>query len=142
MIRLGSLAGYSFEGPRVLAGWTPPASPGVFVVLYKPDPDRERYAVVYVGHSDDLSKEGFPFRHPKSPCWMRRAGSKWGLHVATLEMPGGGRGHREMVANELISVYEPHCNPERYDSAWRDEWIGEYKDAPNTAPLPPHRSGT
>ena len=24
MIRLGSLAGYPFEGPRVLAGWTPP----------------------------------------------------------------------------------------------------------------------
>ena len=27
MIRLGSLAGYPFEGPRLLAGWTPPSSP-------------------------------------------------------------------------------------------------------------------
>ena len=24
MIRLGSLAGYPFEGPRLLVGWTPP----------------------------------------------------------------------------------------------------------------------
>ena len=28
MIRLGSLAGYPFEGPRLLAGWTPPADRG------------------------------------------------------------------------------------------------------------------
>ena len=39
MIRLGSLAGYPFEGPRVLAGWTPPPSAAVYVIAYKPDPD-------------------------------------------------------------------------------------------------------
>ena len=44
MIRLGSLAGYPFEGPRLLAGWTPPAEPAVYVVLYRPDPARARYA--------------------------------------------------------------------------------------------------
>ena len=44
MIRLGSLAGYSFEGPRILGGWTPPPRPAVFAIMYKPDaenkPDR------------------------------------------------------------------------------------------------------
>ena len=39
MIRLGSLAGYPFEGPRVLAGWTPPAVAAVYAIMYRPDPD-------------------------------------------------------------------------------------------------------
>ena len=52
MIRLGSLAGYPFEGPRVLAGWTPPAVAAVYAIVYKPEPETkaERYAVIYVGH--------------------------------------------------------------------------------------------
>lgn len=136
MIRLGSLAGYAFSGPRLLGGWTPPPVAAVYAVLYQPVPERERYAVIYVGCTDDLSREGFPFRHPRANCWARRAGSKWRLHVATLELPGGQRAHREMVVNELISVYSPRCNTERYDSSWREEWIGEYSDAPTTAPLP------
>ena len=41
MIRLGSLAGYPFEGPRVLAGWTPPARPAVYAILYKPEPETQ-----------------------------------------------------------------------------------------------------
>ncbi len=66
MIRLGSAAGYPFEGPRLLAGWTPPACAAVFAILYRPEPDARpgRYAVSYVGHSDDLSAERFPFKHP------------------------------------------------------------------------------
>jgi hypothetical protein len=137
VIRLGSLAGYAFSGPRVLGGWTPPARPGVYAILYRPDPDRERYAVTYVGHADDLSRVGFPFKHRKAASWIRRAGSKWDLHVAWLEVPGGTRGHREQIAAELIAVYRPSCNEEQYENAWRAEWIGEYSAAPNTAPLPP-----
>ena len=34
MIRLGSLAGYPFEGPRVLAGWTAPPVAGALPLLY------------------------------------------------------------------------------------------------------------
>ena len=64
MIRLGSLAGYPFEGPRVLGGWTPPARPAVYAIMYKPDPARETYAVIYVGHSDDLSAEALPVQPP------------------------------------------------------------------------------
>ncbi len=33
MIRLGSLAGYAFEGPRILAGWTPPKEPAVYAIV-------------------------------------------------------------------------------------------------------------
>ena len=65
MIRLGSLGGYPFEGPRVLAGWNPPARPGVFAILMRPRADAKpnEFAVIYVGASEDLSKEGFPFKH-------------------------------------------------------------------------------
>ncbi len=133
MIRLGSAAGYPFEGPRVLGGWTPPPRPAVFAILYKPDPDQrpERYAVIYVGHSDDLSAERFPFRHPSAPCWVRRAGDKWKVHVAYYEAPGGQRAHREQIARELTATYRPGCNEQQYDHSWKDEWIGDYT-APTT----------
>lgn len=146
MIRLGSLAGYSFEGPRLLGGWTPPNRPAVFVIMYKPDPDTkpDRYAVIYVGHADDLAEAGLPFKHPKSNSWIERAGSKWKLHIATYEVVGWSRSHREMIANELTAIYDPHCNEHKFDKAWKDEWIGEYsseltgplaKRGPDEAPL-------
>lgn len=136
MIRLGSLAGYIFEGPRLLGGWTPPSIPAVYVILYRPDaagrPDQ--YAVSYVDHSDDLSAERLPFRHPRAACWIKRAGSKWHLHIATFEVPGGTRAHREQIARELIAVYKPSCNIQQYDKAWEPHWIGEY-EARTTKPL-------
>ncbi len=147
MIRLGSLAGYPFEGPRALGGWTPPDRPGVYAITYLSEPDRkpDQHAVIYVGHSDDLSTEGFPFHHPQAPCWIERAGSRWKVFIATYEVPGGRRAHREQIARELTAVYQPGCNPDRYDPAWKDEWIGEYT-APTTGPLtttrdPDPRSG-
>lgn len=128
MIRLGSLAGYPFEGPRLLSGWTPPATAAVYAILCKPEPDTrpERYAVIYVGHADDLSAERFPFQHPRAHCWIRRAGSRWKVSIATYEVPGGGPRHREHIARELIAIYRPGCNTQQYDNAWKEEWIGEY----------------
>jgi hypothetical protein len=136
MIRLGSLAGYPFEGPRLLASWTPPQAAAVYAIVYKPDPDTkpEHYAVIYVGHADDLSAQRFPFRHPRSPCWIRRTGSKWKVYICTYEVPGGTRAHREQIARELMAVYQPGCNDDQYDHTWKDEWIGEYT-APTTAPV-------
>lgn len=134
MIRLGSLAGYPFEGPRVLAGWTAPAIPAVYAVLYRPNPANQQYAVTYVGHTADLSAEPFPFRHPRSPCWVERAGSKWKVFIATYEVPGGLASHRELIVRELSAVYRPSCNEQQFDQAWQDHWIGSY-DAPTTAPL-------
>jgi hypothetical protein len=134
MIRLGSLAGYPFEGPRVLAGWMPPASAAVYAVVYKPDPAAERYAVIYVDHSDDLSTERFPFNHPRASCWVKRAGDRFKLSICTYEVPGGLRSHREQIARELTAIYHPSCNPDQYDPAWKDEWIGEYH-APTAGPL-------
>ena len=135
MIRLGSLAGYPFEGPRLLAGWTAPASPAVYAICYKPEPDTkpDQYAVIYVGHSEDLSAERFPFQHPRAHCWVRRAGSKWKVYICTYEVPGGGPGHREQITRELAAIYQPRCNTERYGQAWKDEWIGEYTSAPNSS---------
>ena len=49
-------------------------------------------------------------------------------------MPGGLRSHREQIARELTAIYHPGCNPDQYDQAWKDEWIGEYT-APTTGPL-------
>ena len=136
MIRLGSLAGYPFEGPRALAGWTPPAQAAVYAIVYKPDPESkpDRYAVTYVDHADDLSNERFPFNHPRAPCWVRRAGSRFKVYICTYEVPGGLRSHREQIARELTAIYRPSCNTEQYDAAWKAEWIGEYK-TPTTGPL-------
>jgi hypothetical protein len=126
VIRLGSLAGYPFEGPRLLGGWTPPSIPAVYAILYKPDPETrpERYAVIYTDHSDNLSEERFPFQHPKAHCWVERAGSRWKVYVCTYEVAGGRRSHREMIANELATVYHPRCNSQHYEHSWKPHWIG------------------
>jgi hypothetical protein len=136
MIRLGSLAGYPFEGPRLLAGWTPPPVAAVYAILCRPDPEAkpEHYAVIYVGHAEDLSAQRFPFRHPRAACWVRRAGSKYKVHVASYEVPGGGPGHREQITRELIAVYHPGCNAQQYESAWKDEWIGAEMSTPGWTP--------
>jgi hypothetical protein len=136
MIRLGSLAGYPFEGPRLLAGWTAPAVAAVYAVLYRPAPQTksQEFAVIYVDHSDDLSLERFPFKHRRASCWTERAGDKWGVHICTYEIPGGLRSHREQVTRELVAIYRPGCNLEQFDQTWNDEWIGSY-NAPTTGPL-------
>ena len=105
MIRLGSLAGYSFEGPRSLSGWTPPAVPAVYAILAKSNPAKpQEFSVIYVGHSDDLTQEGFPLRHPRSQAWVKRADGKFNLHACWLEVPGGTRAHREQIARELFAI--------------------------------------
>ncbi len=136
MIRLGSLAGYAFEGPRLLGGWTPPPHPAVYAIMYKPDPQAkpETYAVIYVGHADDLSTERLPFQHPRAQCWIGRAGSRWRVYICTYRVPGGLRSHREQIAQELSAIYHPSCNEQQYERSWKDEWIGEYT-APTTGPL-------
>ena len=98
----------------------------MYAIAYKPEPDTkpDKYAVIYVGHSDDLSAERFPFQHPRAHCWIKRAGSKWKVYICTYEVPGGGRPHREQIARELTAIYQPRCNDQQYDQAWKDEWIG------------------
>ncbi|HEX4833346.1 MAG TPA: hypothetical protein VH478_19880 [Trebonia sp.] len=126
MIRLGTLAGYPFEGPRLLGGWTPPAGiAAVYAITCKPDPAREQHAVIFVGSADDLARERFPFKHPAAPSWIKRAGSKWKLYISVYEVPGGTAGHREQITRELIATYRPSCNAEQYSNTWKPEWIGE-----------------
>lgn len=126
MIRLGSLAGYPFEGPRLLAGWTPPDGvAAVYAITCKPDPARDRHAVIYVGTCNDLAAERLPLRHPRAAAWIKRAGSKWQLYISVYEVPGGTPGHREQITRELIATYRPSCNDEQYANTWKPEWIGE-----------------
>jgi hypothetical protein len=142
VIRLGSLAGYAFEGPRALAGWTPPQVGAVYAILAKDNPARpQEFAVIYVGHADDLTTEGFPFRHQRSPAWVKRAGSKFNLHVCWLDVPGGTRSHREQITRELLAIYSPSCNVEKFDKAWKREWIGDYQ-TPVTDALTTERKPT
>ena len=77
--------------------------------MYKPEPETkpDRYAVIYVGHSDDLSKERLPFSHPRAACWIKRAGDRWKVYIATYEVPGGLRSHREQIAQELVRGLPP-----------------------------------
>jgi hypothetical protein len=136
MIRLGSLAGYPFEGPRLLVGWTAPPRAAVYAILYRPDhaANPEQYAVTYVGHSDDLSRERLPFGHGRSACWIARAGGRWKVFIGIYEVPGGLRSHREQIVAELCAIYRPSCNDRQFDRSWKQEWIGEYR-APTTGPL-------
>jgi len=136
MIRLGSLAGYPFDGPRLLAGWTPPSAAAVYAILCRPSAEArpDEYAVIDVDFSDDLTAERFPFRHPRAACWIRRAGDKWKVYICTYQVPGGLRSHREQIARELNAIYRPGCADERYVPEWKPEWIGDY-DAPTTGPL-------
>ncbi len=131
MIRLGSLAGYPFEGPRALAGWTPVKVAAVYTIMSLNDAVNkpQEFSTIYVGHSADLTTEGFPFKHPRSPAWVARAGNKFNLYICWYEIPGGSERHREQIARELMAVYQPSCNVEQYDQAWKDEWIGEYSNA-------------
>ena len=122
----------------MLAGWTAPALAAVYAIAYKPDPvaKPEEYAVLYVSHSDDLSTEGFPFNHPAAPCWLKRVDDKrFAVYICTYEAPGAQAAHREQITRELIAMYRPGCNPDQYDQAWKDEWIGEYQTPGTTGPL-------
>ncbi len=137
VIRLGSLAGYPFEGPRLLGGWTPPAVAAVYAITCKPEPAGSRRTT-----RSSTSAMPTTCRRSGSRSGTRgpRAGSsgpgsKWKVYVGTYEVPGGTRAHREQIARELIAVYRPSCNAQQYDHAWKDEWIGEYSAAPTTAPV-------
>ncbi len=138
MIRLGTLGGYPFEGPRVLGGFQPPANPGIFAIFARTDPDSRQFEVIYLGHAEDLSEVGLPFGHHLADRWIERAGGKWHLHIATYVIPGGLPSHRQRITEELIATYHPSCNPEQFDRAWKEEWIGSY-EAPTTKPLTTRR---
>jgi hypothetical protein len=136
MIRLGSLAGYPFEGPRVLGGWTPPPVPAVYAVLLRPQPDRDRYTVIDVDESGDLTGAGLPFRHPRAGCWIARTGSRWNLYVCWYEVPGDSAAQRAEIVRQLVATYHPKCCDSQYDNDWHPTWLND-KRAPLPARPPP-----
>ena len=141
MIRLGSLAGYPFEGPRVLAGWTAPAIPAVYASSTVPDRPASSTPSSTSATATTSRSEPFPFRHPRAPCWVERAGSKWKVFIATYEVPGGLASHRELIVRELCAVYQPSCNEQQFDHAWEDHWIGSYPRPPPARSAPAAQPG-
>src|SRR5258708_17744858 len=125
MIRLGSRAGYRFGGARLLAGGTPPAAPAVYAILCQPDPDSgpNRYAVIYVGHSDDLSAERLPFRHPDAHLWVRRARSRGKGYAAAYEGPRGRRPHPGPIPPDLTPILPPNPHTPEDHPSWRDAGV-------------------
>lgn len=126
LIRLGSLAGYSFEGPWRLGGYSPPEKSGIYAVMYKADPDKapNRYSVIYAGQAENMAEEGLPWKHHASGCWINRAGGKWNLYIAVFFPPHDTLGIRLQIQRELIGIYNCFCNEEKYDLDWEDHWIG------------------
>ena len=135
VIRLGSLAGYPFDGPRLLAAGHRRRSRRCTRSCTSPSRRRRTTRSSTSATPTTCPPQRFPFKHPRAACWIQRAGSKWKVYVCSYEVPGGTRAHREQIARELIAVYRPSCNEQQYDHAWKDEWIGEYSAAPTTAPV-------
>ena len=136
VIRLGSLAGYPFEGPRVLAGWTPPAAAAV---LRDPRPSRSRCegrAVRRHLRGSFRGSGGRTLPVQPSPGRLLAATSGRSVQARDLHVRGAGRTalHREQIVRELTAIYRPSCNTEQYDAEWKDQWIGDYQ-APTAGPL-------
>ena len=117
-------------------GWTPPAVPAVYAIAVKPEPDSKPEHV-----RRHLRR---PLRRPlgravsvQPPAGVE-LGASSGQPVEAVHLHlqdyGGLPSHREQIARENMAIYRPSCNPEQYDSSWKDEWIGEYT-APTTGPL-------
>ena len=109
--------------------------------MYKPEPDTkpDRYAVIYVGHADDLSRGAVPVPAPARRV-LGPAGRVQveGLHLHATRCRAATAAHREQIARELTAVYRPGCNAQQYDQAWKDEWIrGITSAAPTSQPRPP-----
>ena len=144
MIRLGSLAGYPFEGPRAArrAG-PPPAAAAVYAIFYKPEPGGQAGPVR--GHLRRPRRRpvrrALPVPAPARGVLGAPRRARSGRSTsATYEVPGGSRAHREQIARELTAIYRPSCNTQQYDPSWKDEWIGEYT-APTHRPRSPPPAG-
>ena len=123
VIRLGSLAGYPFEGPRVLGGLDAARrSPAVYAIMYRPEPETPARPV-----RRHLRR---PLRRPVGravpvPPPARRVLDRArrrpveGATSARYEVPGGLRSHREQIARELAAVYRPGCNEQQYERRGR-----------------------
>ncbi len=92
VIRLGSLAGYPFEGPRLLGGWTPPAVGRRVRDRLQAGPGNQARAATpssTSGTRDDLSAERFPFQHPAGA--LLGAAGRVEMEDLRLHLRGAGR---------------------------------------------------
>ena len=113
------------------------AGPAVYAILYKPEPDTrpERYAVIYVGHADDLSAERFPFRHPRARVLGAPGRVRWKVYIATLR--GAGRRPRRTGSRSPASSPRSTTRAATPSSTTRP---GRTSGSASTPPRPPARS--
>ena len=139
MIRLGSLAGYPFEGPRLLGGWTPPAGRRRVRDHVQARPGDQAGPVR--GHLRrplrGPVRRALPVPAPARRLLGAAGPATWKVYICTYEVPGGTAAHREQIARELDRDLPAGCNEQQYDQAWKDEWIGEYSRRPPPAAHPP-----
>ena len=126
MIRLGSLAGYPFEGPRLLGGWTAPAGGRGVRDHVQARPGGQAGAARGDLRRARRRPDGRAVPVPAPAGALLDQPGRLPLEGLRLHLRGARRqpGHREQIARELIAVYQPGCNDEQYDQAWKDEWIG------------------
>ena len=127
MIRLGSLAGYPFEGPRLLAGWTPPPAAAVLRDPVQAEPDT---AGAVRGHL----RRALPMTCPPSGSRSatrarlvlgapgRRPLEGLHLHLRGARAVAGRTASRSAASSPRSTG--PGCNEQQYDQAWKEEWIG------------------
>lgn len=96
-------------GPRPADEPVPESFVGVYLVLYRLDPNEypDRYVIEYVGEltgtdSGDIVRD--------MACIGDRAGLPGRLYVVLYPMPASSPGQRQQVARALIQTYKPYCN--------------------------------
>ena len=109
------IGGYEFGEPEQLHEWDPPYRRGTYAILAVETPVAvslmfDRYRVVYVGKSTNMSERGFENHHKRS-CWDAsvRPGSEHRL-VATHLMPNATELELDRAERTLIQDLDPPCN--------------------------------
>jgi len=96
-------------GPFPVNEPPPVTSEGVYLILYRPQPDKapDSFAVEYIGERTgpdgiDISRE--------ITCIMDRAVSRDNIFIVLYPMPASSTDQRQRVTQALIRTYKPICN--------------------------------
>jgi hypothetical protein len=106
------IGGYNFSTPVKFADWLPPYRAGVYAILMY-NAKVNKYYVIYIGQSSNLSDRGFFKSHHSYYCWIRQAGNDESkLHISVLELPNSTEDDRGKIEIQLINKFNPTCNKE------------------------------
>lgn len=104
--------GHVFVGLGPLDNWEGPAGPGLYVVLFPPNPDTApgQFKALYFGEAEELSSAEFFRAHPKYRCCVSEAEKADRLHFAACVMPESTPMDRKQTQRALAEQYRPMCN--------------------------------